>query len=721
MTDGPRRLGGFTLYGELGRGGFGTVYLGVDDEGRQAAVKELHPHMLEDAHARELFRRELEAARGVRGFCTASVLDADADAERPWIASEYVEGPTLLAEVRDSGPRSGADLERLAVHTATALVAIHAAGVVHRDFKPDNIMLADDGPRVIDFGVARLAEAGAASTAAVGTVGYMAPEQLQGGQIDDRADVFAWGATMVYAGSGGQAFPGPNVGARMLRVIKGPPETGALSGHLRTIVLHCLAKDPAERPSARGVLDMLTGAEEVPPAPDPATAAAGPTVRVAPPRRAAAAEQDTQAVPVAGAAPYASGRSQGSARAPDPAPASSVPASPPRPRPAPDRWSDPTGTPSGGGPSGGGPDPRARLAAAERHLLTGDGAAAEGPLQQAITGFDQTGDQGRADYARILLGDLHNVNGRHEDAWRLLEALRERFERAGKRVHLARCLRGMALLDHGEVWEGRSGGGLGSLVGGLLSRRGADPWRAEARLELAERSLLLFHELNHGRESARTRLVLGQVLSEVGEAERAVGAFSQAVSGFEALGDRWWEARARRITAQTRFHAVMEPQMAVGVYTGPPREGRELSLVLDHARRAVRLCGKAGDQRGRIAAQVLLARAVWATLGHEGAQALQEAEVSPSATPSSGPGTSAQTAWYERMTTSDEVEALLETSAAEARSQGLEELAAQARLWQERFFHESPGVHVQGWELHKKPQDVPFWESGLTRGDRCAV
>ncbi|MDA2803998.1 serine/threonine protein kinase [Nocardiopsis suaedae] len=695
MTDGPRRLGGFTLYGELGRGGFGTVYLGVDDEGRQAAVKELHPHMLEDAHARELFRRELDAARGVRGFCTASVLEADADSERPWIASEYVEGPTLLAEVRDNGPRHGADLERLAVHTATALVAIHAAGVVHRDFKPDNILLAEDGPRVIDFGVARLAEAGAASTAAVGTVGYMAPEQLQGSRIDDRADVFAWGATMVYAGSGGQAFPGPNVGARMLRVIKGPPETGALSGYLRTVVLHCLVKDPAERPSAREVLDMLTGAEQVPPAPDPGTAAAGPTVRVAPPRREAAAELETQAVPAAGVAP-------------------------PRPRPAPDRWSDPTGTPSGGGAPGG-PDPRARLAAAERHLLTGDGGAAQEPLQQAIAGFDQAGDDGRADYARILLGDLHNVNGRHEDAWRLLESLRERFERAGKRVHLARCLRGMALLDHGQVWDGRSGGGLGSLVGGLLSRRGADPWRAEARLELAERSLLLFHELNHGRESARTRLVLGQVLSEVGEADRALDAFSQAVSGFEALGDRWWEARARRITAQTRFHAVMESQMAVGVYTGPPREGKELSLVLDHARRAVRLCGKAGDQRGRIAAQVLLARVVWATLGHEGAQALQAAEVPSSATPSSGPGSTAQTAWYERMTTSDEVEALLETSAAEARSQGLEELAAQARLWQERLFHESPGVHVQGWELHKKPQEVPFEESGLTRGDRCAV
>ncbi|WP_051060463.1 serine/threonine-protein kinase [Nocardiopsis baichengensis] len=710
MTDGPRTLGGFTLYGELGRGGFGTVYLGVDGEGRQAAVKELHPHMLEDAHARELFRRELEAARGVRGFCTASVLDADADSERPWIASEYVEGPTLLEQVGDSGPRHGADLERLAVHTATALVAIHAAGVVHRDFKPDNILLADDGPRVIDFGVARLAEAGAASTAAVGTVGYMAPEQLRGDRITDRADVFAWGATMVYAGTGGQAFPGPNVGARMLRVLKGPAETGPLEGHLRAIVLHCLAKEPRDRPTARGLLDMLTGAEQVPPVPEAAGAAPEPTVRSAPPPRPAAPpELDTQAFAATQAAPVATGEAE------ERPPAS--PSGPPRPRTAPDRWSDPTGAPAREGP-----DPRARLAAAERHLLLGDAAAAEEPLHRAIADFDRTGDAGRADYARILLGDLHNVGGRHEEAWRLLDTLRERFERAGKRVHLARCLRGMALLDHGAVWEGRSGSGLGALVGGLLTgQRGRDPWRPEARLELAERSLQMFHELDHGRESARTRLVLGQVLSEAGEGERAVAAFSQAVSGFEALGDRWWEARVRRIAAQTRFHAVMEPQMAVGVYTGPPREGQELSTVLDHARRAVRLCGRTGDHRGRIASQIVLARAVWATLGHEGAQALQAADIPGTSTPSSGPGSSAQTAWYERMTTSEEVEALLETSAAEARGQGLEELADQARLWQDRFFHESPGVHVQGWELHKKPKDVPFAESGLTRGDRCAV
>ncbi|GAA1084968.1 serine/threonine protein kinase [Nocardiopsis composta] len=688
MTKEPRRLGDFVLYRELGRGGFGTVHLGVDARGRRAAVKELHPHMVGDPRARELFRREVVAAQGVRGFCTAAVLAADPDAPRPWIASEYVEGPTLRTAVEQEGPRRGADLERLAVHTATALAAIHAAGVVHRDFKPDNIILGEDGPRVIDFGVARLAEVGPVGTAPVGTVGYMSPEQLeeQPGDrpVTGKADVFAWGATMVFAGTGAAAFPGDNEYARMLRVLSGSPVLGGLGGELRALAAACLAKDPDRRPSARALVDMLVGAVALPD--PPVTPATVHTVPVRPPRPAEREEPvSTRAAQVPFQAP-------------------------------PDGASD-------------APEQRAPalLAAAEQRLLGGDGVGAEGPLRAAIAAFARGGDAGRADYGRILLGDLHNVAGRHPEAWRHLEGLRDRFEATGQRLHLARCLRGMALLDHGTLWNRPARTHLAGLVG---RRRPAPvrgrPWEVHERVVLAERSLELFAEAGQVREAARTRLVLGQVLSEAGESERAVDAFSQAIGAYQGLGReaRWWEARARRIAAQTRFHAVMEPNMAVGIYTGPEKEGWELSLVLANARRAAKLSGQAGDQRGRISAQILLARVVWASLGHadvEVGPTPASGTVSGSASAPSTPGAAARSAWYDRITTSEEVSGLLEASRAEAGENGLPGLVAEAALWQERFFEKSPGLYATGWEMSKRPRPVPFEESGLGRGDRCAV
>ncbi|MFW5415409.1 serine/threonine protein kinase [Nocardiopsis sp. CNT-189] len=288
-------VGGFRLVRELGSGGFGSVYLGEDSSGRRAAVKLLHPHLAKDAQARRYFAQELASARKVHGFCVAQILDADAEGEQPWLATEYIDGPTLAAAVREHGPRTGADLHRLAVQTMTALVAVHAAGLVHRDLKPANILLGAEGPRVIDFGIARALDADTRSATQIGTVGYMAPEQFQGTALGTSADLFAWGAVIVYAATGRDAFPGPTSAARMNRVLTRPPETGDLSDPLLGIVLACLEKEPQRRPTARQVLDMLLTGRAVPDsraaapaAPLPGGTEEAPPTRRSPPARGGA-------------------------------------------------------------------------------------------------------------------------------------------------------------------------------------------------------------------------------------------------------------------------------------------------------------------------------------------------------------------------------------------------------------------------------------------------
>ena len=263
---GGQHVGGFRLVRELGSGGFGTVHLGQDAAGRRAAVKLLHPHLAKDAQVRRYFSQELVSARKVQGFCLAQIVDADAEADRPWIATEYIEGPTLSQAVRQDGPRAGGDLQRLAVQTITALSAIHAAGVVHRDLKPANILLGPDGPRVIDFGIARALDAAETSTATrIGTLGYMAPEQIEGTTLGSAADLFAWGAVMIYAATGSEAFPGPTQASRINRVLNQPPQSGDLADPLLGIVLACMAKDPDQRPTARQILDMLLTGRTTPP------------------------------------------------------------------------------------------------------------------------------------------------------------------------------------------------------------------------------------------------------------------------------------------------------------------------------------------------------------------------------------------------------------------------------------------------------------------------
>ncbi|MFC6898725.1 serine/threonine-protein kinase [Nonomuraea dietziae] len=252
----PKRLGDYELSGRLGEGGQGVVYLGTLGE-ESFAVKLLHGPVGDEQAA---FLREVELAKHVARFCTAQVVDAGFDDGRPYIVSEYVDGPSLSREVALAGPRSGGALERLAVGTATALAAIHRAGIVHRDFKPQNVLLGPDGPRVIDFGLAKALDAAATvSGRGVGTPAYMAPEQITASAITGAVDVFSWGATMCFAANASAPFGQDSVAPVLHRILTAEPELGRLDGRLGALVEHCLDKDPRNRPTSRELLLALLG------------------------------------------------------------------------------------------------------------------------------------------------------------------------------------------------------------------------------------------------------------------------------------------------------------------------------------------------------------------------------------------------------------------------------------------------------------------------------
>src|SRR5690606_28388843 len=289
-TGDPERIGPYRLTGFLGRGGQGAVFLGEAEDGSRAAVKVLDAEWAEDPEYRRRFVREAAAARRVASFCTAQVVGADVHAERPYIASEYVPGPTLREAVEKDGPRTGADLERLAVATATALAAVHGAGIEHRDLKPGNVLLAPDGPRVIDFGIARVADvSGTHSGSLIGTPGYMAPERIAGEPAGSpahpgAADVFSWGAVMLYAATGRAAFEGDSVPNVMHRVLHEDPDLSGVEEPLRGRLAGCRGRGPERRPESGELLLDGPGGRAADPGP-----AAGPTAGPT----AAAAEAET--------------------------------------------------------------------------------------------------------------------------------------------------------------------------------------------------------------------------------------------------------------------------------------------------------------------------------------------------------------------------------------------------------------------------------------------
>ncbi|WP_345600266.1 serine/threonine-protein kinase, partial [Thermocatellispora tengchongensis] len=260
--DDPRQLGAYEMLGRLGEGGQGIVYLGRGPTGDRVAVKLLHAGLTADPGARARFLREVAVAQRVARFCTAPVLHADLAGNQPYIVSEYVPGPSLRQLVDREGPRRGGALDRLAIATATALAAIHRAGILHRDFKPANVLMGPEGPVVIDFGIARALDTpGATATGmTMGTPSYLAPEQLTTGDVSPAADVFAWGVTMVFAASGTPAFGQDSIPVVMNRILHQEPDLGALDGPMRDLVAACLSKDPALRPTAEELIAHLTGA-----------------------------------------------------------------------------------------------------------------------------------------------------------------------------------------------------------------------------------------------------------------------------------------------------------------------------------------------------------------------------------------------------------------------------------------------------------------------------
>ncbi|WP_261566085.1 protein kinase domain-containing protein [Frankia gtarii] len=415
----PRSIGPYALISRLGVGGMGTVYLARNAAGRRVAVKVIRPDLAADEEFRRRFRAEVEAARRVAPFCTAEVLDADPNAPAPYLVTEFIDGVRLDEQV-DSGPLASSTLTGLAVGVATALTAIHSAGLVHRDLKPSNVMLSLSGPRVIDFGIAQALEGAKAKPTAwgFGSAGWMAPEQVHGQPIGPEADVFAWGILIAYAGTGRHPFgDGSDIDLGM-RIVGSAPDLRGLREPLVGLVSAALAKHPDDRPSARELLlrlvaqpparggpalgpaigqveELLNRTGEVPrPAPTrvgPATSAparrppwdgAVPAARpdaAGPPGRAPAADRSP------GASPAPAGRPRGGPYPPTAGPPGGRgPGAAPGARPSPDARApaQPDGRQPGGRPRGPAPGtPAGRWASPGGQRAPGQAPGA-GPMSQ---------------------------------------------------------------------------------------------------------------------------------------------------------------------------------------------------------------------------------------------------------------------------------------------------------------------------------------------------
>jgi hypothetical protein len=269
----PRLIGPYQLLGRLGAGGMGRVFLGVSAAGRPVAVKIVHAELAADPDFRARFSSEVAAARKVSGLFTALVVDADVDAGVPWLATAYVAGSSLSEAVRDCGPLTSSSLLALAVGLAKSLTAIHAAGVVHGDLKPSNVLLALDGPRVIDFGISQAAEVAPLARAGlvVGTPSFMSPEQAAGEEVGPLSDVFSLGAVLAFAATGRKPFGAGQPATVLERVVREAADLEGAPAEVRPLIEQCLAKDPLRRPTAAELLAGVTAAQStMEPRPEPA-------------------------------------------------------------------------------------------------------------------------------------------------------------------------------------------------------------------------------------------------------------------------------------------------------------------------------------------------------------------------------------------------------------------------------------------------------------------
>jgi serine/threonine protein kinase len=267
----PERIGPFTLLGRLGSGAMGQVYLGRSQAGRLVAVKTIKIELAEEPGFRDHFAHEVAAARRVSGLFTAAVVAANPEADVPWLATAYVPAPSLSRLVRACGPQPLATIWWLAAGCAEALESIHGVGLVHRDLKPSNVLVAPDGPRVIDFGVARAAERIqlTVTRGAVGTPAYMAPEQARDTrQASMASDVFALGATLLFAATGHAPYEGETVMDVLVRLATEPPDLAGLPAELTEIITACLARSPRDRPTSAALLSQLGPRLDTPPATD---------------------------------------------------------------------------------------------------------------------------------------------------------------------------------------------------------------------------------------------------------------------------------------------------------------------------------------------------------------------------------------------------------------------------------------------------------------------
>ncbi len=391
----PRVVGSFRLHRRLGAGGMGVVYLGSDRKGQRVALKVIRPDLAEDQEFRSRFAREVSAARRIRGGCTARLVAADLEAERPWFATQYVPGPSLHDKVAEEGPLTAAEVASVGAALSEGLVAVHEAGVVHRDLKPSNILLSPKGPRIIDFGIAWATGASTLTHVgtAVGSPGFLAPEQVRGAAVTPATDVFALGATLSYAATGDSPFGQGSSEVMLYRVVHEEAHLRGVPDALAPLVRACLAKDPEERPSTLQLslrLKEIAARETQHPG---STRGAGqrevierPTGRLA----EQYAEQATQQRPVT---PAPRGR-----RRPEAAPAQAQPRGE---RPVPARDGRPRSAGTGGGrgarrpgPGTQGGGPETRPSGAERSPVAGRPSRAPGG-QQRRTGSGRAGGASR--------------------------------------------------------------------------------------------------------------------------------------------------------------------------------------------------------------------------------------------------------------------------------------------------------------------------------------